>query len=119
MASLMALPSEVGPLLQLHEIGEPGFVGQVEDLLRLIIVITDPFSTRAAADQLRLDLGEAVVGVLQEDQAHDRRRVLAGLTVRVRAKLIGRLPEAAGDVVDISSGGAGFGAHSVILTIQD
>jgi hypothetical protein len=32
--------------------------------------------------------------------------------------LIGRLPEATGDVVDIGGGGAGFGAHSAILTLQ-
>ena len=86
--------------------------------MRLVVGFANTLSARATTSQLRLNFGEAVVGVLQEDKAHDRRGVLAGLQVRVRAKLIGRLPEATGDVVDVGGASAGFSAHSAILTLQ-
>ena len=100
MASLIALPM-FSPSGSCEKIREPGLVRQVEDAAALVVGLADGPAAAAPAGEIGLRLGEAAVGELEEDEAQDRNRVLAGLEVRVGSELVGGVPEVGGDLVDV------------------
>src|SRR5207302_618963 len=93
--------AEVVALLESKQICETRLPGQVEDAFRLIVSLADLAASRSFPRQLSLQLREAAVGELEEDQPEDRDGVLSSLEMRVGPKLVCGFPEAGGDVVDI------------------
>ncbi|XXY27555.1 hypothetical protein WMF15_45335 [Sorangium sp. So ce233] len=94
--------ADVGPLGELEEAAEAGLLRDEEDTLGVVVVLADA-AAAAGRGELLLGLGEAVVGVLQEDQREDRRRVLGRLEGGVGPELVGGGPEALLEV-----GGKGY-----------
>ena len=92
MARLIAWP-EVGSFWQGLEVGEAGRLRHVHDAPGLIVGLTHLTAPGRLARQFLLHLGEAHVGVAEEDQAQNGEAVLGGGQGGVGSELVSGLPQ--------------------------
>ena len=86
--------SQVCALGQPLHVRVPSRLRHVHDAPGLVVGLPDLTPTGCPAGQFLLHLGEAHIGVAEEDKAQHRYRVLRGGKRRVGAQLVGRFPEA-------------------------